>query len=92
MAWTIRYTETARNQLRKFDKQTAQRIVDYMDERVARLENPRDIGKALSGPLGGLWRYRVGDCRIICDLQDQVLCVLVMRIGNRREVYRRVSH
>ena len=92
MAWTIRYTETARNQLRKFDKQTAQRIVDYMDERVARLENPRDIGKALSGPLGGLWRYRVGDCRIICDLQDQVLCVLVMRIGNRREVYRRASH
>ena len=91
MAWTIRYTETARSQLRKFDKQTAQRIVDYMDERVARLENPRDIGKALSGPLGGLWRYRVGDCRIICDLQDQVLCVLVMRVGNRREVYRRAS-
>ena len=92
MAWTIRYTETARTQLRKLDKQTAQRIVDYMDERVARLENPRDIGKALSGPLGGLWRYRVGDCRIICDLQDQVLCVLVVRIGNRREVYRRASH
>lgn len=88
MAWTIDYTDTAKGQLRKLDKPTARRIVDYMDERIAGLEDPRSTGKALTGPLGGLWRYRVGDCRIICDIQDGALRVLVVRLGNRREVYR----
>ena len=75
-------------QLRKLDKQTARRIVDYMDERIAGLEDPRSTGKALTGPLGGLWRYRVGDCRLICDIQDGALRVLVVLVGNRREIYR----
>ena len=88
MAWTTEYTDTARTQLRRLDRQTAQRIVDYMDQRVSVLENPRDLGQALSGPLGGLWRYRVGDCRIICDIQDQMLRVLVVRVGRRDKVYR----
>lgn len=88
MAWTIDYTNTAKGQLRKLDKPTARRIVDYMDERIAGLEDPRSLGKALTGPLGGLWRYRVGDCRVICDIQDGALRVLVVRLGNRREVYR----
>ena len=89
MAWTIDYADTARSQLRKLDKQTARRIVDYMDERIADLENPRSAGKALTGPLGGLWRYQVGNCRIICDIQDGALRVLVVQVGNRREVYRK---
>jgi mRNA interferase RelE/StbE len=55
---------------------------------VATLDDPRQTGKALKGPLGDLWRYRVGDYRIICDIQDRVLIVLVLQIGNRREVYR----
>jgi mRNA interferase RelE/StbE len=88
LAWTINYTDTAKGQLRKFDKQTARHIIDYMDERVAVLDNPRTTGKALTGPLGGLWRYRVGDCRVICDIQDGNLYILVVKIGNRREVYR----
>ena len=89
MAWTIDYTETARKQLRKLDQQTARRIVDFMDARIATQEDPRSTGKALTGPmLGAYWRYRVGDCRIICDIQDGALCVLVIEIGNRREVYR----
>ncbi|KAF3998683.1 type II toxin-antitoxin system RelE family toxin [Glaciimonas immobilis] len=88
MAWTIDYADTAKGQLRKLDKQMARRIVDYMDERIAGLENPRTTGKALSGPLDTLWRYRVGDCRVICDIQDGALCVLVVQVGNRREVYR----
>ena len=88
MAWTIDYAETARGQLRKLDKQTARRIVDYMDERIAGLESPRSTGKALTGPLGDLWRYRVGDCRVICDIQDGALRVLVVQVGNRREIYR----
>jgi mRNA interferase RelE/StbE len=88
LAWTIDYTETAKGQLKKLDKQIARRIVDFIDERIAGLENPRNIGKALTGPLGGFWRYRVGDCRVICDIQDSALRVLVVQVGNRREVYR----
>ena len=89
MAWTVDYAETAKEQLRKLDKQTARRIVDYMDERITGLDNPRSTGKALTGPLGGLWRYRVGDYRVICDIQDGALRVLVVQVGNRREVYRK---
>ncbi len=88
MAWTIEYAETAKGQLRKFDMQMARRIVDFMDERVASLEDPRSTGKALAGPLGGFWRYRIGDCRVICDIQDGALRVLVVQVGNRREIYR----
>jgi len=89
LAWTVDYAETAKEQLRKLDKQTARRIVDYMDERITGLDNPRSTGKALTGPLGGLWRYRVGGYRVICDIQDGALRVLVVQVGNRREVYRK---
>lgn len=88
MAWTIDYADTAKGQLRKLDKQTARRIVDYMDERIAGQENPRSTGKALTGSLGGFWRYRVGGSRVICDIQDSTLRVLVVQVGNRREIYR----
>ncbi len=88
MVWTIEYTETSKGQLRKLDKQTARRILDFMDERIARLDDPRSTGKALTGPLGGFWRYRVGDCRVICEIKDGALRVLVVQIGHRREVYR----
>jgi mRNA interferase RelE/StbE len=88
LAWTIEYAETAKKQLRKLDRSVARRIVDFMDERVAPSDDPRGMGKALKGPLGDLWRYRVGDFRVICDIQDKVLTVLVLQIGNRREVYR----
>ncbi len=88
MAWTIDYTDNARQQLRKLDKQTARRILDYMDERIAPMEDPRSTGKPLAGPLGACWRYRVGDCRVICDIQDGALRVLVVRIGARDKVYR----
>jgi mRNA interferase RelE/StbE len=87
LAWTIEYAESARKQLRKLAKSDARRIVDFMDERVA-TNDPRRLGKALKGPLGDLWRYRVGDFRIICEIQDGVLTVLVLQIGNSREVYR----
>ena len=85
MAWTIEYTDTAKRELGKLDRQTARRIVDYMNERVAVLNDPRDLGGALTGPLGGLWRYRVGDYRVICDIQDRVL---VTRISRRDQAYR----
>ena len=87
MAWTIDYTDTAKGQLRKLDKPIARRIVDFMDERVAGADNPRQTGKALTGPLGGLWRYRVGDDWVICEIQDGALRVLVVQLGNRGSVY-----
>ena len=88
MAWTIEYTETARRQLRKLDKPSARRLLDYMDKRIAPLDDPRSLGKALHGPLGDLWRYRVGNFRLVCEIRDQKLCVLVVRIGDRKEIYR----
>lgn len=88
MAWTIDYTDTAQKQLQKMDKQTARRLLDYMDERIALLQDPRSTGKPLTGPRGGFWRYRVGDYRLICHIKDEVMCVLVVQIGHRREVYR----
>ncbi|MCY4596705.1 MAG: type II toxin-antitoxin system RelE/ParE family toxin [Bryobacterales bacterium] len=88
MNWTIEYTASARNQLRKLDKQMARRIVNYMEERVARAREPRSMGRALSGPLGEFWRFRVEDCRLICSIRDDALRVLVVRIGSRDKVYR----
>lgn len=88
MAWTIEYAKTARDQLRKLDKPVARRLIDYLEKRIAPLDDPRQSGKALQGPLGDLWRYRVGDYRIICDIQHKVLVVLMLQIGNRRDVYR----
>lgn len=88
MAWKIDYTDTALKQLRGLDKPVARRILDYLDVRVAGSGDPRSAGKALTGPLGGLWRYRVGDYRVVCDIQEGVMCVLVVQIGNRRELYR----
>lgn len=88
MVWTIEYTDSARGQLRKLDRQAARRIVDYMDKRVALSKNPCSMGRALTVPMGGFWRYRVGDHRVICDIQDRVLRVLVVRVGGRDSVYR----
>ncbi len=88
MACTIEYTGTARRQLHKLDKAAARRILDYMDERVAPLDDARNLGKSLSGDLSSFWRYRVGDYRIICELHDERLCVLVVRVGHRRDIYR----
>ena len=89
MAWIINYTESALRQLKKLDRPTALRILDYMNERVALADDPRILGKSLVGPkLGAYWRYRVGDVRVICNIQDGELCVLVVEIGHRKEVYR----
>ena len=84
MAWSIEYAKTAKDQLRKLDRPVAKRILDFMDERIAVLENPRQTGKALKGPLGEFWCYRVGDFRIICEIRDDVISILVVQIGNRR--------
>ena len=89
MAWRIELTATAARQIGKLDKSEAKRITSFLRQRLATLDDPRSTGKALTGPqLGTYWRYRVGDYRIICDIQDGALCVLVIEVGNRRDVYR----
>ena len=89
LAWTIEIDDEALKQLKKIDRQEAKRIRDYLRDRILPLDDPRQTGKALQGSrLGNLWRYRVGDYRLICDLQDHRLLVLVVEIGHRKEVYR----
>lgn len=85
--WKLQYRDQARDQLKKLDRQMAERIARYLNERVITAENPRQLGLALQGRLRGYWRYRVGDYRILCDIQDEVVIVLVLAIGHRRDVY-----
>ena len=89
MAWNLALSPRAQQQLAKLDKAAARRIVKFLYERVGRRNNPRQLGEPLQGALIGLWRYRVGDYRIICTLEHDRLVVLVLRIGHRREVYKR---
>ena len=90
MAWRVEIAAEARRELEKLDPQIARRLLAFLRERVAPLDDPRSLGEALHGSkLGDFWRYRVGDYRIICDIQDQQLTVLALRVGHRRELYRR---
>ncbi|EKM98017.1 type II toxin-antitoxin system RelE/ParE family toxin [Acidocella sp. MX-AZ02] len=90
MAWKIELDPAAERELDKIDQQTARRILAFLHGRVTALDNPRSIGEALKGSkLGDFWKYRVGDWRIIASIEDGALRILVVRIGNRREVYRR---
>jgi len=88
MAWRIEFERAAERELGKLDPQNARRILNFLNDRVRPLENPRSIGEALRGPLGNFWKYRVGDFRIIAAIEDHMLRILIVRIGNRREVYR----
>ncbi len=89
MAWSIELGPRAQRQLKQLDAQVARRLSRFLFERVAALESPRSIGEALKGTeFGDLWKYRVGDYRIIVSIEDKLVRILVVRIGNRREVYR----
>jgi len=89
LVWRIEFEASAKKDLAKLDKAIAKRITLFLRERVLSLDDPRAIGEALKGPrLGEFWKYRVGAYRIICSIEDGELRVLVVSIGNRREVYR----
>ena len=89
MAWKIEFSEPADRQLNRLDPQESRRILKFLLGRVAKLEDPRSVGKPLQGPhFGELWRYRVGEFRIICKLRDEVFVVLVVQIGPRKDIYR----
>lgn len=85
----IEFDPGAVDDLKKLDRPVQVRLLGFLRTRVAVLDNPRSIGEALSGArLGNYWKYRVGDWRIICDIQDERIVVRVLRIGNRRDMYR----
>jgi mRNA interferase RelE/StbE len=89
LVWRIEFEASAKKELSKLDKQAARRILAFFRERVARLENPRTLGAALKGPrFGEFWKYRIGDYRVIAHIEDELLLILVVRIGDRKEVYR----
>lgn len=89
MIWTIEYHTLVQKEMRKINPEVRRRIRSFLHERLAALDDPRQSGAALQGSeLGNFWRYRVRDYRIICDIQDHKLVVLVVEIGHRREIYR----
>lgn len=89
MAWAVEFDPDAVRDLKKLDKQVQSRILGFLRERVSLLDNPRQLGEPLAGAkLGNYWKYRVGDWRLICDLEDRRIVVRVLRVGNRREVYK----
>lgn len=87
MTWAYRFDERALKELRKLGKQAQREIIAYLDERIAGNGDPRRFGKGLKTDLAGLWRYRVGDCRILCQIKEGELLVLVVAVGHRREIY-----
>lgn len=87
MAWTIKLSDDAKRDLKKLDKPVQKRIAEFLTSRLQTFDNPRMIGKALQGNLSGLWRYRVGDFRLICRIEDNELLILVIEIGHRKDVY-----
>jgi mRNA interferase RelE/StbE len=89
MNWSIELTPKADRQLNRLDQQIVRRINRFIFQRIALLEDPRSIGEALKGTeFGELWKYRVGDYRIIASIEDKLVRILIVRVGNRREVYR----
>lgn len=87
MPWIIEYTKTAAKTLQSIDRQAARRITKYLNERIATDEDPRRFGEGLLENLAGYWKYRIGDYRIIAEIQDEKLIVVVVKIGHRRKVY-----
>jgi mRNA interferase RelE/StbE len=85
--WAYSFDARALHELQKLDRQAQKDIIAYLDKRIATKEDPRRFGKPLKAALTGLWRYRVRDYRILCQIKDGVLLVLVVSVGHRKNVY-----
>lgn len=89
MVWQIEFDPAAKKELKRLDPQVAKRILEFLKKRLATQTDPRKLGQALKGSiLGDFWKYRVGDFRVIASIQDKSVCILVLRIGSRKEVYK----
>jgi mRNA interferase RelE/StbE len=89
LAWTIEYDRRVLKDMKKLDKTVQRQILDYFDDRIVDSSDPRDLGKSLKSSFSGLWRYRIGDYRAICRIEDEKLVVLVVRIAHRSKAYER---
>jgi mRNA interferase RelE/StbE len=88
LAWIVDFDPRALKELEKLDRPAQRRIVKFLQERLSGHANPRYLGKSLSGEKAGLWRYRVGEYRLICGINDQAATVRVLRVAHRKDVYR----
>jgi Cytotoxic translational repressor of toxin-antitoxin stability system len=89
LAWVVEVSDTAAKVIEKLGKSTQQRITRFLRELVTNGRGPRQTGKPLKRPLAGLWRYRVGDYRVVCQIEDDRFRVLVVKVGHRKDIYRR---
>lgn len=87
MVWTIEFSDEAKRNLKKLDKQAARKVLGYLKDRVANADDPTSFGKRLKGNLKGMHRYRVEDYRIICRIEDRVIKISVLRVAHRSHVY-----
>jgi len=85
--WHIEFDDSARKALRKLDQQTQKKILSYLDTKIKNASDPTEFGKPLIGNLSGLWRYRVGDYRIICRIIKNEITILVLDVGHRKNIY-----
>ncbi len=87
MKYKILFTDRARKQLKKLDKYTAALIIGWLEKNIEGCENPRQHGKGLVENKSGQWRYRIGDYRVICEIKEKEVIILVLEIGHRKEIY-----
>lgn len=87
MNYKIVFTDRAKKQLKKLDKHTSSLIIGWLEKNIEGTENPRAHGKGLFENKSGQWRYRIGDYRVICEIQEKEIIILVLEIGHRREIY-----
>ena len=87
MQYKVIFAERAKKQLKKLDKHIAALIIGWLEKNIQNCENPRLHGKGLVENKSGQWRYRIGDYRVICEIQDKEIIVLVLEIGHRKEIY-----
>jgi mRNA interferase RelE/StbE len=88
LAWEIEFVPAAAKEIKKLGKVEAARILATIENRIAALDDPRSVGSALTGEFGGLWRWRIGDYRVIARIEDERITILIVRVAHRREVYR----
>ena len=88
MTWKIKYLKSLQKEMRKIPQNEQQRIKEYLEKKILPSDNPRQFGKPLKGEHSNFWRYRVGNYRIICEIEDVSITILVIRVGHRKAIYR----
>ncbi len=88
MSYKIEFSDIAVKNLRKMDSASRKKVLEYIKDVISKVDNPRLIGKSLVGNLKGLWRYRTGNFRILCQITDQQMLILIVKIAHRKDIYK----